>query len=171
MRAVYICVLVVALAYPEIASVQGTVSFGTAERAAIEQLFDRYQAALSGKDYVKLREYIQAPFVRFGPSNTFADTSSADWAVLPTMDDAINFFRAAREALDAQGAGRFEWRQTQMSALSVDRALVNKTYRRYRKDGTRLLETASFYVVSKSSGSWKICGIMNQELREFGKVH
>ena len=109
--------------------------------------------------------------VRF-TSNTFADTGSADWVVLPTMDDAINFFRSGREALKAQGVDvRPDWGRTRVTALSVDRALVSRTYRRRRKDGSLVTEAASIYVVSRSSGSWKICGIMNQDLREFGKVH
>lgn len=60
--------------------------------------------------------------------------------------------------------------QTQISPLSADRAIVNKTYRRRRKDGTLVTEAASFYVVTRSSGSWKICGILNQNPREFGKI-
>jgi hypothetical protein len=171
MRTVYLSMLIVGLAYPEVASVQGTASFGSPQRAAIEKLFEGYTAAFSNEDLVKLQEYIQAPFVRFGPSNTRTETGPADWVFLRTMDDAIGFFRAAQDALKAQGVERFEWGQTRMTALSVDRALVNRTYRRYRKDGTLALEAASFYVVSKSSGSWKICGILNQDPREFGKVY
>jgi DNA-binding transcriptional regulator YhcF (GntR family) len=72
--------------------------------------------------------------------------------------------------LKAQGVERFEWGQTRISALSVDRAIVNKTYRRLRKDGTLVMEAASFYVVTRSSGAWKICGILNQNPREFGKT-
>ena len=87
------------------------------------------------------------------------------------MDEAINFYRAAQDALATQGVERFEWGQTRITALSVDRALVIKTYRRYRKDGTLLQQATSVYVLSKSSGSWKICGILNQDLREFGKVY
>ena len=171
MDAVYVSLLIAALAYPEVAATQGTASFGPSERAAIQQLFDGYDAAFSKEDYAKLQEYLQAPFVRFGPSNTFADANAADWVVLRAMDDAIGFFRAARSALKAAGVERFEPMQPRIGALSVDRALVNRTYRRYRKDGTLVMEAASFYVVSKSSGVWKICGILNQDLREFGKIH
>ncbi len=171
MRAVYVSVLVAGLAYPLAASAQNPAPFGAPERAAVEQLFDRYSVAFSNEDYAMLREYLQAPFVRFGPSNTRAETGPADWVVSRTLDDAIDFYRAAQEALKAQGVARFEWGETRISALSVDRALVNKTYRRYRKDGTLVMEAASVYVVSKSSGSWKICGILNQDPREFGKVY
>jgi hypothetical protein len=172
MRVVYLFALIVLLAYPEVASVQGPASFSPSERAAIERLFDGYGNAFADEDYVKLREYIQAPFVRFGPSNTFTDTGSADWVVLRDLDDAINFFRKGREALKAQGVDvRPDWGQTRVTALSLDRPLVNRTYRRNRNDGTLVMEAASIYVVSKSSGSWKICGIMNQDLGELGKVY
>lgn len=171
MRAVCVSMIIAGLACPQMAAAQGADSFGQSERAAIEQLFDGYTAAFSNQDYAKLREHLQAPFLRFGPSNTRAETGPADWVVSQTMDDAISFFRAAQDALKAQGVERFEWGQTRVSALSVERALVNKTYRRYRTDGTLVMEAASFYVVSKSSGSWKICGILNQEPREFGKVY
>jgi hypothetical protein len=87
------------------------------------------------------------------------------------MDEAINFYRAAQDALATQDVERFEWGQTRITALSVDRALVIKTYRRYRKDGTLLQQATSVYVLSKTSGSWKICAILNQDLREFGKVY
>lgn len=153
MRAVYVSMIIVGLASSEVGSGQGTASFGPPEKAAIEQLFDGYTAAFSTQDYARLREYVQSPFVRYGPSNTRAETGLVDWVVLRTMDDTIGFFRTAQDALEAQGVERFEWGQTRISALSVDRALVDKTYRRFRKDGTLVIEAASFYVVSKSSGS------------------
>jgi NTF2-like protein (DUF6841) len=162
LKRIGVAVAAIALLLPlqVIAQKGGRSSFDAPDKAAIEQLFERYSAAFSSKDYVKLREYLQVPFVRFGPSNTRVETAPADWAILPTMDEAINFYRAAQDALATQGVERFEWGQTRITALSVDRALVNKTYRRYRKDGTLLQEAASFYLVSKSSGSWKICGIL-----------
>jgi hypothetical protein len=171
MRAIYVTTLIVGLAYSDVASLQGPALFGPPEKAAIERLFDGYSNAFSKEDYAQLGTFIQAPFVRFGPSNTRAETGPADWVVLSTMDDAISFFRAAQDALTAQGVERFEWGQTRITALSVDRALVDRTYRRYRKDGTLVMEAASVYVVSKSSGSWRICGILNQDPREFGKVY
>ena len=170
MRAVCVAMIMMGLASSEVASAQGTTSFGPPEAAAIERLFDGYAAAFSNQDYAKLREYVQAPFVRFGQSNSRAEAESADWVVLQTMDDTIGFFRTAQDALKAQGVEGFEWGQTRISALSVDRAIVNKTYQRLRKDGALVMEAASFYVVTRSSGSWKICGILNQNPREFGKT-
>jgi hypothetical protein len=73
MRAIYLSALIAGLAYPDVVFVQGPSSFGQAERAAIEQLLDGYGQAFSDEDYTKLREYIQAPFVRFGPSNTLSE--------------------------------------------------------------------------------------------------
>ena len=103
MRAAYICVLIAGLVDPSVASSQGTSSFGPSETAAIQQLFDGYTVAFRAEDYARLREYIQAPFVRFGPSNTRAETEPGDWVVLRTLDDAIGFFRTASGGIEGSG--------------------------------------------------------------------
>lgn len=61
--------------------------------------------------------------------------------------------------------------RTQVIALAADRALVNKIFRRYRQDGSVVEDAALFYIVSKSSGRWKLCGIATQDLNEFGRTH
>jgi hypothetical protein len=61
--------------------------------------------------------------------------------------------------------------ESRITALAADRALVNGVYRRYRKDGTVLLEASAVYLVSKASGGWKICGVFGQDLENFGKVY
>src|SRR4030095_5382568 len=132
---------------------QSPARFGVAEKAAIEQLFDRYVQAYSTKDYAKLREQLQAPFLRF----------PAGVEVLPTMDDVMNYYRMQRDALDLQNYARSQFVQSRITPLAADRALVNRTYRRYRKDGTVLLEASAIYFVSKSSGAWNICGTFAQD--------
>jgi hypothetical protein len=47
---------------------------------------------------------------------------------------------------------------------------VNKTARRFKKDGTVLEEKAFIYLVSKTSESWKIYGQFNQDVPYFGSV-
>jgi hypothetical protein len=123
---------------------QEKARFGVSDTEAIDQLFDRYNQAFSSKDYVKLRDYLQAPFVRFES--------------VVTLQDIMDTYRDLREALDAQQYERSQLVQRRIMALSADRALVNGTYRRYRRDGSVLLEAAGVYLVSKSSGVWKICG-------------
>jgi hypothetical protein len=139
---------------------QQSVRFGASDKAAIGELFDRYNQAASTKDYSTLREQLQAPFLRF----------PAGVEVLPTLDDVMNFYRMLRESFDVQYA-RSQLVESRITALAADRALVNGRYRRYRKDGTVLLEASAIYLVSKSSGAWKICGVFAQELDAFGKVY
>lgn len=139
-------------------------SFAKSDKAAIEQLFDRYSRAYSTKDYAALRECIQVPFIRF-PAN------SAMWDVQGAMDEAMTYYKNQREALDKDNYDHSQFVRRRITALGTNRALVDHIYRRYRKDGTVLLETAAIYVVSKSSGTWRICGILAQDREEYGKVY
>jgi len=117
--------------------------------------------AYSAKDYDRLREQLQAPFVRF----------PAGWEVLNTLDDVIKFYRQQRDALDEQNYARSQFVQSRLTPLAADRVLVDRTYRRYRKDGTVLLEAAAVYVVCKSAGAWKVCGLFPRDLNDFGNVY
>ena len=78
-----------------------------------------------------------------------------------------------RDALDKQDflASRSQFLDSRLTVLTADRALVNRTFRRNRKDGTILLEAGAIYAVSKSSGTWKICGLLAQDIENFGKVY
>jgi uncharacterized NTF2-like protein DUF6841 len=135
--------------------------FEVSDKLAIDRLLDRYIHAFPTKDYGALKECFQTPWVGFrGPVN-----------VLQTLDDVINTYRNELNALDESNYDHSQFTGSRIIGLSADRALVNRKYRRYRKDGTVLLETAGIYVVSKSSGKWKICGFMAQDLKEFGKVY
>jgi uncharacterized membrane protein YccC len=156
-----IVVAIVGFLCPGTSSAQQPARFATADKVAIDQLLDRYVQAYSAKEYAKLREQLQAPFVRF----------PAGWEVLNTLDEVMNFYRQQRDALDEQNYARSEFVQSRITALAADRALVDRTYRRYRRDGTLLLEAAAVYVVSKSSGTWKVCGLFPRELGDFGKVY
>ena len=151
------------LSCPALVPGQNTASFGKSNKAAIEQLLDRYVRAYSAKDYAALRECIQVPFIRL--------PNTAMWDVLGTVDEAMTYYRNQRDALDKDNYDHSQFVQTRITALGTNRALVDQTYRRYRKDGTLLLEAAAIYVVSKSSGAWKLCGVLVQDLKEFGKVY
>lgn len=138
-----------------------SADFGASDKIAIDQLLDRYVHAYSMKDFAVLKECFQTPWVQFpGPVN-----------VLQTLDDVVNNYRNQLNALDESNYDHSQFLESRIIALSADRALVNKTYRRYRKDGTVLLETAGIYIVSKSSGRWKITGFMPQDLKEFSKTY
>jgi hypothetical protein len=58
-----------------------------------------------------------------------------------------------------------------ITPLTSDRALINAAFRRYKKDGSLLEEQAALYVVSKSSGVWKLRAALRQELRYFSKTY
>ena len=161
MRHAHIVVVLALLLCPKTLLAQQSARFGVSDRVAIERLFDRYNQAFSSKDYSTLREQLQAPFLRF-PTGV---------EVLPTLDDVMTFYRTLRDGLDQQNYARSQLVKSRVTALAADRALVNGIYRRYRKDGTVLLEASAIYFVSKSSGAWKICGVFAQDLEAFGKVY
>jgi hypothetical protein len=124
-------------------------------------MLERYVQAYSVKDYAGLREYLQAPFVRL-PSG---------WEVMQTLEEVMSYYRNQRDALDKENYDHSRFIRSKMTVLSPDRVLVDRVYRRYRKDGSLLLEAAAVYVVSKSSGAWKICGTFAHDVTEFGKTH
>ena len=86
------------------------------------------------------------------------------------MEAVIQQFRNLRDPLDARGYDHSKYVNTRITVLAADRAFVNKTYRRFKKDGTVLEEKAAIYLVSKTGGSWKIYGVFSQELPYFGSV-
>ena len=146
-----------------VAFAQQTPRFGQSDVAAIDQLFESYNQAFSARDYAKLKDHLQGPFVGFAPFLGFGNVL--------TMDGVMDSYRVLREGLDTQEYQRSTLVQRRITALSNDRALVNGVYRRYRRDGSVLVEGALVYLVTKSSGTWKICGILAQDMSEFGKVY
>ena len=161
MRPVRVAVVVAFLLCPTTLPAQQSAQFGVSDSAAIKQLFDRYNRAFSKKDYRQLRDELQAPFLRF----------AAGVESLPTLDDVIEFYETLRGPLDQQGYERSELVDSRITALGTDRAIVSGLYRRYREDGTVLVEASAVYLVSKSSGKWKICGVSPQDRDLFGKVY
>ena len=113
------------------------------------------------KDYTKLREYLQAPFMVF----------LGELRILDSMDAVAAFYRGARESLDLRGFDHGEIVEKRIVPLAIDRALLNTAYRRYRRDGSLLEEQAAAYLVSKSSGAWRLCGVMSQDLKYFDKIY
>jgi len=142
-------------------SAQEPGGFGDSDKLAIQQMYDRYSQAYVTKDYTKLREYVQAPFVVF----------LVELRILESVDAVTTFYRGARESLDQRGFDHGELVDKRIVALAADRALLNTAYRRYMRDGSLLEEQAAAYIVSKSSGTWKLCGVMIQDLRYFGNVY
>ena len=134
--------------------------FGQADASAINEMFDRYSLAFQKKDYSALPDYLGTPFVLF----------VTEPKPIETMEAVIQQFRNLRDPLDARGYDHSKYVNTRITVLAADRAFVNKTYRRFKKDGTVLEEKAAIYLVSKTGGSWKIYGVFSQELPYFGSV-
>jgi len=127
-------------------------------------MFDRYSLATQKRDISALLDYLGTPFIQFNQS------AQSEPKPIETMEALIQAFRNARDQLDARGYDHSKYVSTRITVLAADRALVNKTARRFKKDGTVLEEKAFIYVVSKTSGSWKIYGQFNQDVSYFGSV-
>ena len=162
MRLTCVAVVLTCLLCPSASLAQQTPRFEDRDKAAIEELLNQYAEAFVAKDFVTLQQTIQAPFIRL----------AGNWDVLATIEDVIVWYRQQREALDQQNfAARATFLDSRMTVLAPDRALVNKTFRRYRNDGTVLADMAVLYVLIKSSGKWKLSGLINQDREYFRKAY
>ncbi len=144
------------------ATAQEARPFGESDKVAIEKMYDRYFQAFIKKDYAALRECVQAPFVIFTDGNM---------QTLESVDAIVTFYRKQLESLERRNYDHSDIVNTRLTPLTPDGALINKTYRRYKKDGSLLEEGAAVYPVSKASGAWKLRGLMGQEPQYFGKVY
>lgn len=139
----------------------GQQAFGESDKIAIEKMYSRYVTAFIKQDYTALRDSVQAPFV-----------VSAGGALqsLGSVDAVEDHYRKQRGALEKRGYNDAKITAMRITALTPDSALINASYRRFKKDGSVLEEGAAVYPVCKSSGAWKLCGVMGQDPRHFGKM-
>ncbi|MEI6871785.1 MAG: hypothetical protein WCL08_05830, partial [Verrucomicrobiota bacterium] len=154
----------------------------------IAPLFPSPLAVKNGGDSMRLARL--HGFLRLGdppPAPILVPVPKAaaeDWKVNPLTyplfacavdgaDDAANGGYSAFVGYDdgkpRLGQG-FQYDSKRITALAADRALVNTTGRRFKKDGTVLEEKAFVYFVSKASGSWKIYCTFSQDVPYFGSV-
>jgi hypothetical protein len=156
-RFVVVCIL---LSCP---TLRGQYAWKDADRHEIEKAWDSYNQAFIAKDYSKLRDLLQVPFVRWNDRET---------ASLESLDKVIEIYRRLREALDIRGykTSKPDLSDARISVLSSTRILLNIRFRRYKTDGSLLEEGAGVYLMSKTSGSWKIQGTLAQDPGEMGKV-
>ena len=110
-----------------------------------------------------MRDLLQVPFLGWGDRGV---------ASLESIDEVIKFYRTTREGLDTRGykTGRVDLSDARITVLSPTRVLFNVRYR-YKVDGSLLEEGAGIYLMSKSSGRWKMQGNIPQDPAEMGKVH
>jgi hypothetical protein len=136
--------------------------FGESDKIAIEKMYDRYFQAFIKKDYAALRECVQAPFVVL---------TGGQMQSLESVDAIITFYRKQLESLERRNYDHSDIVNTRITPLTPDSALINKAYRRYKKDASLLEEGAAVYPVSKATGAWKLRGLIGQEPQYFGKVY
>ena len=140
---------------------EGAPAFDNSDKIAIDQMYARYFQAFVAQDYKTLRECVEAPFVvmRGGAMQT-----------LESVDAVTTFYQNQRQALAQRGYDHSKLLKTQITPLTADSALINKSYTRYKKDGSTLEQGAALYPVSKSSGMWKLRGVIGQDPQYFGKL-
>ena len=146
------CVLLVNL-------VAGAQAFD-AEKAAIRKMYDRYVQAFIKQDYSVVRESVHAPFVSFG---------AGALQTLGSVDAVVEYYRKQRGALEQRGYADAKITAFRIMPLTADSALINASFRRFKKDGSVLEQGAAVYPVCKSAGAWKLCGALRQEPGFFGK--
>lgn len=133
-------------------------AFVAADRAAIESVIHRYFDAFTRKDYGSFGDYYQAPFLAFG----------RDAVVVPTLEEVVQRYRGIRDPLDQADYSASKAVEIRITPVTVMRALANLRWQRLRKDGSVLDEGSEFMIMSKTTGTWKIAGVMGQQLALFG---
>jgi hypothetical protein len=92
--------------------------------------------------------------------------------VISNLDGVLAFYHTLRESLDQRGYPSAQPKGVaRISILTRDLVLANRAYSRYKVDGSLLEEVAAFCLVSKSSGKWKIAGVIPQDVVFAGKVY
>jgi uncharacterized NTF2-like protein DUF6841 len=135
---------------------QNASGLSLSDKKSIDDLIviDYMQAFIAG-DYAKLRDCFQVPFVR---------VTGADRNVLSTLDAVIASYHTNLDQLHRRGYATSKIKgAAHIWMLAPDLVLVNQAFTRYKTDGSLLEEAAGFYLVSKSSGKWKIAGTIRQD--------
>ena len=96
----------------------------------------------------------QAPFVSIGVENV----------TVPTVDDVVTRYRGIREPLDQQDYSQSLAAEIRVTATIANRAIADVHWKRLKKDKTLLVEFSEFLFMSKTSGAWKIAGVMAHPL-------
>lgn len=128
--------------------------FGPADRTQIETVVHAYFAAFTAKDWAGMARVFQAPFVSIGVENV----------TVPTVDDVVARYRGIREPLDQQDYSQSLAAEIRVTETVTNRAIADVHWKRLKKDKTLLVEFSEFLLMSKTSGSWKIAGVMAHPL-------
>lgn len=149
------------LGLPALFPVQHASSDRAEYAAGITALINNYAKAFSTKDYDTIREEVQAPFVNF----------NGKIVTTLTIDDVVANYRRGRDSMDKMDYGSSKPYEMRITPLTDTTALVDIHWQVLKKDGSPLRQGGEVMMVSKSTGSWKLCGAMHQEPSEFGKTY
>jgi hypothetical protein len=75
---------------------QESAALSPSDKQSIDALLTDYVQAFMAKDYVKLRDCLQAPFVRL--------SAAGEPNVVSTLDEVITLYHTLRDGLISQGA-------------------------------------------------------------------
>jgi|HubBroStandDraft_6_1064221.scaffolds.fasta_scaffold290897_2 hypothetical protein len=155
---------VATLLFASLGIAQDAPGLSPSDKKSIEDLIVvEYMQAFIAGDYTKLRDCFQTPFIR---------VTGADRNVLPTLDAVIASYHANLDQLHQRGYATSKIKgAAHIWMLAPDLVLVNQAFTRYKADGSLLEEAGGFYLVSKSSGKWKIVGTIRQDPAFAGKVY
>jgi hypothetical protein len=138
---------------------QPVPQFTATDRSEIPAVIHRYFAAFTAKDYASFGEYFQAPFVGYG----------REPGIVPTFDEVLKRYQSIRDPLDQADYSSSKAVEIRLVPMTPFLALANVHWQRYKKDGTLLNEGSEFMVMNKSTGAWKIAGVLPQQFQLYGK--
>jgi len=153
--------LVAAAAVVSPALSQPAPAFSPSDKTAVENVINGYFQAFTDKNYDRIRDSFQAPFFGFSGGSVLARS----------LEDTVKSYRKLRESLSATDYAVSKVAEMRITALANETALVNIHWQRLKKDGSLFGEGSEIMVVTKTSGGWKICGSLGQNLADFGKQY
>jgi hypothetical protein len=152
--------IVAAVLAPWLANAQSPVpAFTDSDRAAIPDMIHDYFAAFTAKDYGAFDKYFQAPFMGYG----------REPVVIATFDEVLKRYQGIRDPLDAADYSASKATEIRLIPMTPVLAMANVHWQRLKKDGTLLDEGSEFMLMSKSTGTWKIAGVLPQQFRLYGQ--
>lgn len=133
--------------------------FTAQDRANILEQIHGYFAAFSAKRYESFPGYMQAPFLGYG----------REPVIIATLDEVIASYRRIRDPLDQADYSSSKAANIRLMPQTPVHALAGVHWQRLKKDGSLLDEGAEILVMNKVSGTWKMAGVLPQQLKHFAQ--
>ena len=134
-------------------------SFTAADRAAIPAIIHSYFAAFTAKNYGVFDKHFQAPFVSYG----------REPVVIATFAEVLKRYQGIRDPLETADYSASKATEIRLIPMTPLLAMANVHWQRLKKDGTLLNEGSAFMLMAKSTGTWKISGVLPQQFQLFGQ--